>query len=591
MKQHLLLAFSTTLTTAALAFGCSSDELTSRTDVAGGAGGLSPNGGGLAEGGAATGGAVVGGGGANGGETAAPVVDGLTTQIEAECAHGPSHGSCAAKVSGNESGTRLENEGNAVGGLDTGDFVAYRNIDFGGANVLRVLYATTASGDIQLRLDGVDGPLLASWQPEPTGSNASFQFGAIRFEPVSGTHDLFVVGTSGRGIVTLDWLQLESCTPDCDDKECGDDGCGLACGECTGTDSCSDAGRCEPCVPDCEGKECGDDSCEGSCGAPCATGEVCSAERRCVPYETLGGPPRLRVEGADFVDPESNPVILRGVSLIDLGMQHEWRGGVPAMIDTLTGPGWSSRILRFPIYTAAQPRPFSLSDRQARELYMSEILRPAVDYATAKGQYVIIDFHEISNVTDRKDAEARAFWSYMARQFAAYPNVIYELYNEPIDNMGGCVDGTTDACWPPFKARAEGWIEIIREFAPDTLLLVGGPSWSQVIGPAADDPVSDANVGYVGHIYPFHMYSDAVANQIRRCAEVHPVILTEWGFGFDGEDDREPYATTVKALAEELGLSWTAWVADHSWGPPMFTSTGDLTDFGAFARDWLAEHD
>jgi len=36
-----------------------------------------------------------------------------------------------------------------------------------------------------------------------------------------------------------------------------------------------------PCVPDCEGKECGDDGCGGSCGT-CAVGCVCSAEGQCL---------------------------------------------------------------------------------------------------------------------------------------------------------------------------------------------------------------------------------------------------------------------------------------------------------------------
>ncbi len=47
---------------------------------------------------------------------------------------------------------------------------------------------------------------------------------------------------------------------------------------------------------------------------------------------------------------------------------------------------------------------------------------------------------------------------------------------------------------------------------------------------------------YVGHIHPTHTNGgrDDVERPIRRNAAVHPVILTERGFGFAGEDDREP---------------------------------------------------
>ena len=78
----------------------------------------------------------------------------------------------------------------------------------------------------------------------------------------NGWHDYVVEDCSLVGQVCHDG---ECCPPDCEGKECGDDGCGGWCGWCPGLqDVCTD-GLC-PCVPDCEGKECGDDGCEGSCG-------------------------------------------------------------------------------------------------------------------------------------------------------------------------------------------------------------------------------------------------------------------------------------------------------------------------------------
>ena len=60
--------------------------------------------------------------------------------------------------------------------------------------------------------------------------------------------------------------------PSCQNKECGDDGCGGACGLCPGGSTC-DSGHCT-CVPDCAGKQCGTDGCGGSCGA-CPPSYVC----------------------------------------------------------------------------------------------------------------------------------------------------------------------------------------------------------------------------------------------------------------------------------------------------------------------------
>ncbi len=62
------------------------------------------------------------------------------------------------------------------------------------------------------------------------------------------------------------------CVADCDGMECGDDGCGGDCGQCTGQDACTN-GLCV-CQPACQGIDCGDDGCGGECG-PCPSGSFC----------------------------------------------------------------------------------------------------------------------------------------------------------------------------------------------------------------------------------------------------------------------------------------------------------------------------
>jgi hypothetical protein len=38
------------------------------------------------------------------------------------------------------------------------------------------------------------------------------------------------------------------------------------------------------------------------------------------------------------------------------------------------------------------------------------------------------------------------------------------------------------------------------------------------------------------------------------------------------------------------GANWTAWVADNSWGPAMFSNSAltTTTDFGTLVKSWLA---
>ncbi|MFT3837960.1 MAG: hypothetical protein QM723_13310 [Myxococcaceae bacterium] len=72
------------------------------------------------------------------------------------------------------------------------------------------------------------------------------------------------------------------CTPDCTGKVCGTDGCGGTCGACSGAQTCNGRGQCvtSSCTPDCTGKVCGTDGCGGTCGT-CSMGNACDATGQC----------------------------------------------------------------------------------------------------------------------------------------------------------------------------------------------------------------------------------------------------------------------------------------------------------------------
>ena len=91
-------------------------------------------------------------------------------------------------------------------------------------------------------------------------------------------------------------LNSGCCLPQCQDKECGEDGCGGICGECSFEQQCGEGGHCEClfaecggeccqsgdetchkeacCLPDCSDKECGTDGCGGSCDE-CGPDYIC----------------------------------------------------------------------------------------------------------------------------------------------------------------------------------------------------------------------------------------------------------------------------------------------------------------------------
>jgi endoglucanase len=212
--------------------------------------------------------------------------------------------------------------------------------------------------------------------------------------------------------------------------------------------------------------------------------------------------------------------------------------------------------------------------------YISKVLKPAIDYATSKNMYAIIDLHQIddTNSANNSGAAATSFWTDIAPQFKDYTNVIYELYNEPINSS---------MPWATFKTQVQTWIDTVRAAAPNNLIIVPSMSWDQHPGDAASSPPSGTNLVYTAHIYP-NNWGASFQKQLATAVAVAPVFITEWGYS--SPQTAANWGTAFETLVDGDGANWTAWVADNSWGPAMFSNSGltTLTDFGTLVKNWLA---
>jgi len=315
--------------------------------------------------------------------------------------------------------------------------------------------------------------------------------------------------------------------------------------------------------------------------------------------------PWLHVDGNKIKDPNGNIVVLRGVALIDLGCIEVWRGGVIPLINRLINPndnqgsytGWGTKVIRLAVYPSdegAGNYPWYFDDDP--NLYYNNLLRPVVDYCKSKDLYVIIDWHYVGVNTYSKVPSTTAFWTYIAQKFAGDSHVLFELFNEPANTSGLSGDA---AKWESCRVNMQAWTNIIRSYAPNNLILVGTPQWSQIIAPTATNPVIADNIVYISHIYPDHWGGGTgpYVNQIRTAAAVHPVMITEWGFMLGGavptSGTLSGYGQPFHEFREELGIGHTAWCADYSWGPPMFNSDWTLRSgenyMGYFTKDILYE--
>ena len=317
----------------------------------------------------------------------------------------------------------------------------------------------------------------------------------------------------------------------------------------------------------------------------------------------VGSLPALTVHGNKLQDPTGKAIVLRGSALIDIGSLYAYGGqtaaGITARMDKVAAAGVQGHVVRLPVYpkityngtrptcsptaypvgtgpsASCTPKtPLSASD------YVGNVLKPAVDYATSKNLYVIIDFHQIDNATTGTSAaDATSFWTDIAPRFASYTNVLYEPFNEPIDTM---------VSWATLKPVVQGWIDTIRAAAPQNIIIVPSNNWDQHPGDATSDPPRGTNLMYTAHIYPSN-WNQAFQTQVATAVTKAPVFISEWGYS---ATDPNPHAwgVSLQSLVDADGASWTAWVTDNAWAPTIFADTAltQLTDFGTLVQSWLA---
>lgn len=299
--------------------------------------------------------------------------------------------------------------------------------------------------------------------------------------------------------------------------------------------------------------------------------------------------PWLSVSGRYIKDPAGNNVVLRGVSLIDVAVADTRTRNAAALTNMVTNEsdGWYARVVRFPVYpNAIDETPGWLANPDD---YFNNHLNPAIQNCVARQIYCIIDWHYISDYnTSTIDTTTRAFWSYVAPKYANTPNVIFELFNEPVNPDN----------WSTWKATAQPWVNLIRSYAPNNLILIGGPRWSQNMSSAASDPFTGSNLVYVAHIYPEHGGQSNWDSWFGNAANSVPFFVTEWGWQLGGgtptSGTLSGYGIPFSNYLESKSLSWTAWVFDQWWQPVMFDTNYNLLGgenyMGQYTKDFLYQH-
>ena len=284
----------------------------------------------------------------------------------------------------------------------------------------------------------------------------------------------------------------------------------------------------------------------------------------------------LQQNGNKIVDKNNEPVSFAGNSFF--WSNDNWGGEqyYKAEVVSWLKDDWKTTIVRAAM-GVEDPGGY-LDNKTANKNRVKTIVDAAID----KGIYVIIDWH--SHHAEDNTNEAALFFQEMANLYGEYDNVIYEIYNEPLDISWSNI----------IKPYAVSIIATIRSIDPDNLIVVGTPEWSQRVDLAAADPIT----GYSNIAYTLHFYTVYHQQWLRDRASAAlesgiALFVTEWGsIGYSLVDPEANEWMTWCFTNKISHCNWAVNDKEEEWSiliPGASTTGGwsddDLTKAGKLAKN------
>ena len=247
---------------------------------------------------------------------------------------------------------------------------------------------------------------------------------------------------------------------------------------------------------------------------------------------------QIQVKGNQLCSQTGDPIVLRGVSY---GWHNLWPRFYNKQSVKWLKKDWKCTVLRAAMGTVIEDN--YIENPEFALKCMNKVIKAAIK----NDLYIIIDWH--TYYPQKK--EAKAFFSMMAQKYGKYPHIIYEIYNEPMEDS-----------WESVKEYATDIISEIRKYDPDNIILVGSPHWDQDLHLVAESPLE----GFNNIMYTLHFYAATHKQELRDRAEAAwekgiPIFVSECA-GMectgDGPLDIPEWTSWVEWL-ESKKISWVNW--------------------------------
>jgi len=260
---------------------------------------------------------------------------------------------------------------------------------------------------------------------------------------------------------------------------------------------------------------------------------------------------QLSVQDARIVDKNGNPVALRGMSFY--WDRDGWNGYMfytAGAVNKLVSD-WNVDIIRA-----------AFSGTNGNNGRIKTIVDAAID----KGIYVILDYH--SHNANAEVQTAKSFFdNYLGSNYLNKPNIIYEIFNEPIGSEN--FSDNHEPYWNnTVRPYAVEMVNYIRGKGANGVILIGTPFYCLKLEPAQKNPVPGVNLAYT-----LHFYSGDVNHGLDKSGQIgnmikagHAVYVSEFGtteasgkgkYGFD-------QATQWFGVLDKYSVGWCNWSVSAS---------------------------
>jgi endoglucanase len=222
----------------------------------------------------------------------------------------------------------------------------------------------------------------------------------------------------------------------------------------------------------------------------------------------------LAVDGNRLISKNTGkPVQLRGMSLFwSIAGPTEGCGFYNSEVVNTLANDWKANVVRAAMgvdekWGTNDNLGYRVGNKTCGGKPNDALVDTVVKAAINNGIYAIIDYH--THVAHKYPDVAKEFFQNMANKYKNYPNVLYEIYNEPRPSDGGN--------WTAVKSYAETIIDAIRAIDTTNVIIVGTPMWCQDVDVATANPITGEKRNNL--VYSLHFYSSTHKDTLRMKAE------------------------------------------------------------------------